>query len=117
MAETRSQPENLHSVAMQVEWKGKSESEVAQSCPTLCDPVNCSLPGSSVLGIFQARILEWIPLEYPGGRGPEGQGRLHRSALPGGRSALRGGLGTPEPPVHEFPLEGIPISMKKVLSD
>ena len=37
----------------------KSESEVAQSCPTLCDPMDCSLPGSSVHGIFQARVLEW----------------------------------------------------------
>ena len=39
--------------------KVKSESQVAQSCPTLCDPMDCSLPGSSVHGIFQARILEW----------------------------------------------------------
>ena len=39
--------------------KEKSESEVAQSCPTQCDPVDCSLPGSSVHGIFQARVLEW----------------------------------------------------------
>ena len=38
--------------------KVKSESEVAQSCPTLCDPMDCSPPGSSVLGIFQARVLE-----------------------------------------------------------
>ena len=35
------------------------ESEVAQSCPTLSDPMDCSLPGSSVHGIFQARVLEW----------------------------------------------------------
>ena len=39
--------------------KGKSESEVAQLCPTLSDPLDCSLPGSSVHGIFQARVLEW----------------------------------------------------------
>ena len=39
--------------------KVKSESEVAQSCPTLSDPVDCSPPGSSVHGIFQARVLEW----------------------------------------------------------
>ena len=39
--------------------KVKSESEVAQSCPTLCDPMDCSLPGSSTHGIFQARVLEW----------------------------------------------------------
>ena len=39
--------------------KVKSESEVAQSCPTLSDPMDHSLPGSSVHGIFQARVLEW----------------------------------------------------------
>jgi len=39
--------------------KAKSESEVAQSCPTLGDPMDCSLPGSSVYRIFQARVLEW----------------------------------------------------------
>ena len=39
--------------------KVKSESEVAQSCPTLSDPMDCSLPGPSVHGIFQARVLEW----------------------------------------------------------
>ena len=39
--------------------KVKSESEVAQSCPILSDPMDCSLPGSSVHGIFQARVLEW----------------------------------------------------------
>ena len=39
--------------------KVKSESEVAQSCPTLIDPMDCSLPGSSVHGIFQARVLKW----------------------------------------------------------
>ena len=49
----------------------KSESEVAQSCPTLSDPMDCSLPGSSIHGIFQARVLEWgaiafsRPLPYP----------------------------------------------------
>ena len=36
------------------------KSEVAQSCPALCDPMDCSLSGSSVYGIFQARVLEWI---------------------------------------------------------
>ena len=39
--------------------KVKSESEVAQSCPTPLDPMDCSLPGSSIHGIFQARVLEW----------------------------------------------------------
>ena len=39
--------------------KMKSEKEVAQSCPTLSDPMDCSLPGSSIHGIFQAKVLEW----------------------------------------------------------
>ena len=42
----------------------KSESEVAQSCPTLCDPIDSSLPGSSVHGIFQARVLEWVAIAF-----------------------------------------------------
>ena len=42
-------------------------SEVAQSCPTLCKPMNCSLPGSSVRGIFQARILEWVAISFSRG--------------------------------------------------
>ena len=39
--------------------KVKSESEVTQSCPTLSDPMDCSPPGSSIHGIFQARVLKW----------------------------------------------------------
>ena len=39
-------------------------SEVAQSCPTLCDLMDCSLPGSSVHGIFQARVLEWVAISF-----------------------------------------------------
>ena len=42
----------------------KKESEVAQSYPTLCDPMDCSLPGSSIHGIFQARILEWVAISF-----------------------------------------------------
>ena len=42
----------------------KSESEVAQSCPTLSDPMDCSLPGFSVLGIFQAGVLEWGAIAF-----------------------------------------------------
>ena len=45
----------------------KKKSEVAQSCPTLCDPVDCSLPGSSVHGILQARILEWVTISFSRG--------------------------------------------------
>ena len=44
--------------------KVKSESEVAQSCPTLRDPMDCSPPGSSVHGIFQARLLEWGAIAF-----------------------------------------------------
>ena len=45
----------------------ESESEVAQSCPTLCNPMDCSLPGSSVHGIFQAIVLEWIAISFSRG--------------------------------------------------
>ena len=44
----------------------ESESEVVQSCPTLCDPVDCSLPDSSVHGILQARILDWVAISFSG---------------------------------------------------
>ena len=44
--------------------KVKSESEVAQSCPTLSNPMDCSLPGSPVHGIFQARVLEWGAIAF-----------------------------------------------------
>ena len=46
--------------------KVKSESEVAQSCRTLSDPMDCSLPGSSVHGIFQAGVLEWGAIAFSG---------------------------------------------------
>ena len=45
----------------------KKESEVAQSCPTLCDPMDCSLPGFSVHGILQARVLEWGAIAFSRG--------------------------------------------------
>ena len=44
--------------------KVKSESEAAQSCPTLSDPMDCSLPGSSVHGSLQARVLEWGAIAF-----------------------------------------------------
>ena len=47
--------------------KVKSESEVAQLCPTLSDPMDCSLPGSSVHGIFQAGVLEWGAITFSEG--------------------------------------------------
>ena len=47
--------------------KKLKKSEVAQSCPSLCDPVDCSLPCSSVHGIFQARVLEWVAISFSRG--------------------------------------------------
>ena len=44
--------------------KVKNESEVAQSCPALSDLMDCSLLGSSVHGIFQARVLEWVAIAF-----------------------------------------------------
>ena len=63
----------------------ESESEVTQSCPTLSDPMGCGPPGSSVHGIFQARVLEWVPLPSPG-KSLEADNylqhaKLHRSAI------------------------------------
>ena len=55
--------------------KVKSESKVAQSCPTLSDPMDCSLPGSSIHGIFQARVLEWGAIAFSNiGKCPLGVG-------------------------------------------
>ena len=44
--------------------KVKNESEVAQSCPTLSNPMDCSPPGSSIHGIFQAKVLEWVAIAF-----------------------------------------------------
>ena len=48
-------------------YESESENEVTQSCPTLCDPMDCSLPGSSVHGIFQAIVLEWVAISFSRG--------------------------------------------------
>ena len=55
--------EPVHAVHIRYE----RESEVAQLCPTLCDPVDYSPPGSSVHGILQARILEWVAISFSRG--------------------------------------------------
>ena len=52
--------------------KVKSESEVAQSCLTLSDPMDCSASGSSIHGIFQARVLEWGAIAFSGNKGHNG---------------------------------------------
>ena len=66
---------------------------VAQLCPTLCDPINCSLPGSPVLGISQAIILEWVAISYS--RDLPDPGIEPKSPV---SPALAGGLLTTEPP-------------------
>ena len=63
-----------------------TKSTVTQSCPTLCDPMDCRPPGSSVQGIFQARILEWVAISYfrgifpTQGSKPHLQGHRHLQA-------------------------------------
>ena len=59
--------------------KVKSESEVVQSCPTLSDPMDCSLPGSSIHGIFQARVLEWVAIAFS-----DIYATIYKLGLPGG---------------------------------
>ena len=44
--------------------KVKRESEVAQSCPTMCDPIDCCPPGSAIPGVLQARILDWVAISF-----------------------------------------------------
>ena len=61
-----------------------------QLCPAVCDPVDCSLPGSSVHGILQARILEWVAISFSGRSSPTGI----EPAFP----ALAGRFFTAEPP-------------------
>ena len=65
----------------------KSESEVAQSCPTLWDPMDCSLPGSSLHGILQARVLEWGAIAFSRGSSRP-RDRTRVSCIPGGRFNL-----------------------------
>ena len=52
---------------LRVEVEKKVKVFVAQSCPTLCGPVDCSPPGFSVRGILQARILEWVDISFSRG--------------------------------------------------
>ena len=54
--------QKLFLIKYEVKW-----SEVTQSCPTLCNPVDCSPPGSTVHGILQARILEWVTISFSRG--------------------------------------------------
>ena len=74
--------------------------EVTQSCPALCDPVDCSLPGSSLHGIFQARILKWVAISF--------SGDIPDPGIKSGSPTLRVDALTSEPPekptTYEFPV-------------
>ena len=52
---------------LHIHVKTKAESEVTQLCPTLCDPMDCSLPGSAIHEIFQAIVLEWAAISFSRG--------------------------------------------------
>ena len=65
----------------------ESESESAQSCPTLCDPMDCSLAGSSLHGILQARVLEWVAISFSRGSS-QPRDRTQVSRIPGRRFNL-----------------------------
>ena len=67
--------------------KLSESSEVAQSCPTLCDPMDCSLPGSSVHGIFQTRVLEWVAISFSRGSS-QPRDRTQVSCIPGRRFTI-----------------------------
>ena len=61
--------------------ESESESEVAQACPAVCDPMDCSLPGSWVHGIFQATVLEWVAISFSKGSSqPRDQTQVSRIA-------------------------------------
>ena len=88
--------------------KVKSESEVAQSCPTLCNPTDCSPPGSSVYGILQARILEWVAMRSSRGSSPWRGWNLYLlhwqadsfPSEPQGPSPQKGSQPSPWPTLH-----------------
>ena len=79
--------------------KAKSESEVAQSCLTLSDPMDCSPPGSSIHGIFQARILEWGALAFS-----------QRSSIQSANTILGADCGSD----HELLIAKFRLKLKKV---
>ena len=83
-------------------------SEVAQSCPTLCNPMDCSLPGSSVHGIFQARVLEWIAISFSRGSSNPG--------IETGASALEADTLPSEPPGKSSIMYVYTVSAEKAMA-
>ena len=67
LAEVWSRNNKQHSTKEHPLCGFSNTSEVVQSCPTLCDPMDCSLPASSIHGIFQARVLEWVAISFSRG--------------------------------------------------
>ena len=67
MFQTKEQDKLPETNLNEMEISDLPNSEVAQSYPTLCDPMDCCLPGSSVHGILQARILEWVAISFSRG--------------------------------------------------
>ena len=82
-------------IGVELNWQSQTtlpltamkESEVAQLCLTLCDPIDYSLPGSSAHGIFQARILEWVAISFSRGSSPPGD-RTQVSSIAGRRFTI-----------------------------
>ena len=75
--------DDLVTEQQQNQKKSENESEVAQSCLTLCDPMDCSLPGSSIHGIFQARVLEWVAISFSRGSS-QSRNQTHVFCIAGG---------------------------------
>ena len=80
-----------------IAWEYQAASKSLQSCPTLCDPMGCSLPGSSVHGIFQATVLEWIAISFSRGSS-QSRDRTQVSRIAGRHNDLLGLQGDPTSP-------------------
>ena len=95
---THTQPRcTLTDIRDRLESVCRGATKVAQSCLTLCDPMDCSLPGSSVHGIFQARVLEWVAISFSRGSSwPRDQSWFQKwNRREGGRAQPLEGLHSP----------------------
>ena len=101
----------MYNLGFKESEESESESEVAQSCPTLCDPLDCSLSTSSVHGIFQARVLEWIAISFSRGSSQPGI-KLGSPALQAG-ALLSEPSGKPESEEAEIKLLTSVVSQRK----
>ena len=99
---------DLHLLHWQVDSLLLKWSKVAQLCPTVCDPVDCSLPGSSVQGIFQARILEWVAISFSR-RSSWPRDWTQLSCIVGRRFTVWATRDTAEPPGKLWILKPLPM--------